>query len=333
MNKWFVSALFIGCFISLIGATTPEVIDNFLDNHVKDTLTSSPTAFTENFYCPLCETSVKEFIGNWNNSRPHASCPHCLCLERHRHLWLFFKTHYSEIFLKKITLLHWAPEEIFAKRFISFPNLTYIAADLFPAKKEWGIIRKLNITHIDLPDNSLDLVMCNHVLEHIPDDKKALSETMRVLKPGGHALFTVPLYYNLNKTYEDFSITDPNERLKAFDQRDHVRKYGWDILKRMEDAGFIVNIHLLKDLPEDQRRLYGLDSYDNDIQNNARRGADIILCKKPSELTTGNKTPLFSYRTLSIPHVTSFTFRWNKGVGCPSSTIVRFSLHYNRLNA
>lgn len=232
-------------------------------------------------FCPLCEQSSKEFIGYKGvNTRPHCRCSNCNSLERHRHLWLCLKRHYSELFTQKITLLHWAPEDILCKYFRSLPNIQYIGADISPYKRECPV-GKYDITDTAIKDNSIDVIICSHVLEHVLEDKKALSETIRVLKPGGYAFIMVPFYHNLKKTYEDPSIVTPKGREKAFDHFEHVRKYGWDLVKRMEDVGFTVNMHLLTALSPEERVYYGLDSFDDDIFHSARRGADVFVCRKP----------------------------------------------------
>ncbi len=243
--------------------------------------------FIQNFclakmFCPLCETTSEKFISEGEiKPRLNAMCPNCKSFERQRHLWLFLKRYHSEIFSKKMTILHWAPEGILCKKLGQHRNLAYIGADLFPINRVGCSPQKLDITRINLESNSIDAVICSHVLEHVPEDRKALLETMRILKPGGWAIFMVPIYNDLKATYEDASITAPEDRKKAFDQRDHVRKYGWDILQRMKDSGFIVSTQLLKDLPLEQREYYGLNKYE-DVSTNARQGADIIFCKKPN---------------------------------------------------
>ncbi len=235
--------------------------------------------------CPVCEKKYEKFIGSVHNTRPHCACPNCYSLERHRHFWLYLKTNHPEIFSENLTLLHWAPEKMLSKKLSSIPNITYIGGDLTPSEKSWCSVQQLDITKIDLPSNSIDVMICSHVLEHVPEDTKALQETMRILKPGGWALFMFPLYHNLLKTYENPAITTPGGRAIAFDHPEHVRKYGWDVIEKMKTIGFTVEKQLLKNLPAEQRLEYGLGipGDEKDFFNNARRGADIIVCKKPLE--------------------------------------------------
>jgi len=118
-------------------------------------------------------------------------------------------------------LLHVAPEPNLRTWLRSLPELDYVSADLDMV----GNDLKLDLTDIALPDSSFHAIICNHVLEHIPDDAKAMSEITRVLKPGGWAILQTPISLSLSQTYEDFLITDPAERERAFGQNGHVRIY------------------------------------------------------------------------------------------------------------
>jgi SAM-dependent methyltransferase len=118
---------------------------------------------------------------------------------------------------------------------------------------------QMDITDITFADNSFELIICNHVLEHIPDDAQAMRELFRVLKPGGLAILQVPISYAIDSTYEDFTIVDSEARLAAFGQRDHVRIYGPDYPQRLGRAGFAVKAHpvteMFRDDEVDQFRL------------------------------------------------------------------------------
>ena len=116
-------------------------------------------------------------------------------------------------------------------------NIDYLTADLNPE----GVMVKMDITDIDYPDSTFDTIICNHVLEHIIDDHKAMSELHRVLKPGGWAILQVPISFSLDKTFEDASVTAPEEREQVFGQCDHVRIYAPDYIDRLEQAGFQVS--------------------------------------------------------------------------------------------
>jgi len=149
-------------------------------------------------------------------------------------LWLFLKT--MTVFETKVKMLHFAPEQAFYNKFINMENIEYTTTDL---NSPLAMI-KADICKLPFASNYFDIILCNHVLEHIENDKKAISELYRVLKPGGVGVFQVPLDMNRISTFEDNSITDPKHRAKIFGQYDHVRIYGLDYFKRLESCGFKV---------------------------------------------------------------------------------------------
>ena len=175
--------------------------------------------------------------------RPHAECPRCLSLERHRLMQLYLEQKMDLFQQGKKRLLHVAPEPIFFKQFLNNPKIDYVSLDKFTKGYKYPK-ETINgdITDLDFPNDSFDAIICSHVLEHIPDDRLAMSELFRVLKPGGWAILQVPLDANREETYEDFSITDPDERQKHFGQFDHVRVYGRDYGDRLTATGFKVTI-------------------------------------------------------------------------------------------
>ncbi|MBK8554775.1 MAG: methyltransferase domain-containing protein [Lewinellaceae bacterium] len=142
---------------------------------------------------------------------------------------------------ENLSLLHVSPEKMLFRKFKTLPGIQYVPADKFDPGYHYpaGTVN-MDITDIQYPDAHFDAVICSHVLEHVPDDAKAMKEIHRVLKPGGWAIMLVPIDANLEKTFEDASITDPEARLKAYGQSDHVRQYGMDFGKRLENAGFTV---------------------------------------------------------------------------------------------
>jgi SAM-dependent methyltransferase len=188
------------------------------------------------------------------HSRANALSPATLSLERHRlmHLYLERKT---DFFSASYKVLHIAPEYCFLKRFKQQPNLEYITADL---ESPWADV-KMDINAMPFEDNSFDVVFCNHVLEHIPDDVHAMREILRVLKPGGWALMQVPMNPDADLTDEDISITDPRERERRFLQDDHFRLYGKDYADRLALAGFRVHIdRLIEELPDEEVKRFAL---------------------------------------------------------------------------
>jgi len=172
----------------------------------------------------------------YGKQRKNALSPSTLSLERHRLMWLYLKDE-TDFFTTNKKVLHMAPEQCFINRFKKLKNLDYTTADLYSP------IVDVKADILDLPfnDNSFDIVICNHVLEHIIDDKKAMQELYRVLKPNGMGIFQIPQDLSLETTYEDFSITSEEERAKHFGQYDHVRVYGKDYFNRLRDVGFEVN--------------------------------------------------------------------------------------------
>jgi len=156
----------------------------------------------------------------------------------HRIAWLYFQKHTTLFDGSPKTLLHIAPEPELAKRFLSVPGMNYLPVDLDTRRP--FVTERMDITEIGYPADSFDGILCSHVLEHIPDDRKAMRELCRVLKPGGWALFMVPLHGK--PTEEDPNCTDPRERERRFGQFDHVRSYGIDLVQRLEESGFTVTV-------------------------------------------------------------------------------------------
>lgn len=186
---------------------------------------------------PIDGKSFRKFLPyGYEQQRPNVLAPSTLSLERHRLLWLYLKNE-TDFFTAPKKVLHMAPEQCFLKLFKAQKNLDYITADLYSPIADV----KADICNLPFENNSFDIVFCNHVLEHIEDDNKAMSELFRVLKPGGMGIFQIPQDLNRNNTYEDFSITKPEDRKKHFGQYDHVRVYGKDYFNKLRSVGFIVN--------------------------------------------------------------------------------------------
>jgi len=214
--------------------------------------------------CPACGSTFRVFISAGKPLRENAKCPRCESAERGRLMWLYLTeaTHLYEGHTE-IKLLHFAPEKFFYEKFSKLPNFLYVPCDLYPEKYIFGgkrKITKVDITRMPFDDRSFDMILCSHVLEHIPDDALAMSELYRVMKPGGWGVFQVPIDHTMEKTYEDFSITTPEGRQKAFGQGDHVRRYGADYKNRLEKAGFKVTVDdfVLK-FSDNELFRYGLD--------------------------------------------------------------------------
>lgn len=185
------------------------------------------------YFCPLCQASYSKFISMGKPPRPNVRCPGCGSLERHRLLWVSVNHLYKQGILKKSgRLLHVAPENCIAKKLRE--DYECISVDMYGS----GVQVKADITSLCFPDECFDVIICNHVLEHVPEDRKALSELYRVLKPGGWGSIQVPI--DGEKTREDPSVIDPVERERLYGQSDHVRQYGEDFRERLRSAGFSV---------------------------------------------------------------------------------------------
>ena len=189
------------------------------------------------FTDPIDGKSFSSFLPyGYGNQRNNVLSPSTLSLERHRLLWLYLKNE-TNFFSAKLRVLHFAPEQAFYKRFKNMSNLEYVTTDLNSPLADV----KADICNLPFKDSEFDIILCNHVLEHIPDDTKAMQELYRVLKVGGMGIFQIPQDLNREITFEDDSITDKKERAKIFGQYDHVRVYGLDYFNKLREIGFKVN--------------------------------------------------------------------------------------------
>ena len=193
---------------------------------------------------PIDGKSFRKFLPyGYETQRPNVLSPSTLSLERHRLLWLYLLNE-TDFFMSKKKVLHMAPEQCFLKRFKKLKH-DYTTADLYSPIADV----KADITNLPFEDESYDIIFCNHVLEHIPDDTKAMQELHRVLKKGGMGIFQIPQDLTRKKTFEDDTITDPKERAKIFGQYDHVRVYGRDYFDKLRSIGFRVKeVDYTKDL-------------------------------------------------------------------------------------
>ncbi|MGG6230128.1 class I SAM-dependent methyltransferase [Tenacibaculum sp. SDUM215027] len=193
----------------------------------------------DNFTDPIDGKSFKKFLPyGYGVQRENALSPSTLSLERHRLMWLFLQRE-SNFFSsnKRLKVLHIAPEQCFLDLFRKQQNLEYTTSDLESPIADV----KADICDLPFEDNSFDVVFCNHVLEHISDDTKAMQELYRVMKVGGFGIFQIPQDLSRETTFEDDSITDPKERAKIFGQYDHVRVYGRDYFNKLRSIGFRVD--------------------------------------------------------------------------------------------
>ncbi len=208
--------------------------------------------------CPICGCKRRRFLPyGYVTSRENALCPRCLSLERHRLLWLYLQRE-TTLLSSQPTLLHIAPEvslmHHFKRIYRKFPE-RYITADLeSPLAKV-----HFDVQNIPFEDGSTDVIICNHLLEHVEDDALAMRELHRVLRSGGWGILLSPVEYDRATTFEDDTITDAAERTRIFGQYDHRRIYGRDYAQRLRDAGFEVEeIDYINQLAPGEAEKYAL---------------------------------------------------------------------------
>lgn len=200
------------------------------------------------------------------NRRENVFAPLSMSLERHRLIWLYMKEK-TNFFSDSIRFLHVAPEYCFLRRFKKLKNIDYVTGDLI---SPWADV-KLDVQKMPFADNEFDAAMCNHVFEHVDDDHQAMSEFYRVLKPGGWAIFQVPIDRSRAETFDDPTITDPKEREKHYWQHDHVRLYGRDYSNKLAAAGFeVTESNFAEEIGPEQAKRYAL-----------QKGEILYVCKKP----------------------------------------------------
>lgn len=208
--------------------------------------------------CPVCGTRYRKFLPyGYVAPRPNALCPRCLSLERHRLLWLYL-TRETDLLNSFPRTLHIAPEVCIMRHlkphFAACPD-RYVTADLESPLADLHF----DVQQIPLADDSVEVVLCNHLLEHVADDRKALRELYRILRPGGWGILLSPVEADYEQTYEDDTITDPDERTRIFGQYDHRRIYGADYADRLREAGFdVLDIDYAASFTQTERTSYAL---------------------------------------------------------------------------
>ncbi len=207
------------------------------------------------FTDPIDGKSFRKFLPyGYENQRENVLSPSTLSLERHRLLWLYLKNE-TDFFTSDKKMLHFAPEQCFLKRFKAMDNLDYTTTDLESPIADV----KADICNLPFENDTYDIIFCNHVLEHIPNDTKAMQELYRILKKGGMAILQIPQDLSRLTTFEDDSITDKKERAKIFGQYDHVRIYGRDYFDKLRSIGFTVDeVDYTANLSEEEIEKYCL---------------------------------------------------------------------------
>jgi SAM-dependent methyltransferase len=221
--------------------------------------------------CELCGGR----FGRFAEQRPGWAvvCPRCGSLPRQRLLWWFLREE-GVLARSGLTILHAAPERGLAQRLRALDGARYTSVDLLDPQATV----QADLTALPFADDAFDVVLCSHVLEHVPDDRAAMRELARVLRPDGLAVVQSPVNYEMAATHEDPQLTDEDERLRRFSQRDHVRVYGPDLRDRLAAAGLQVAIHdPVAHLPAELTARYGLAQPPGPLRN------DLYACtKKPS---------------------------------------------------
>ncbi len=210
--------------------------------------------------CPVCGAKRRKFLPyGYVVSRDNALCPNCLSLERHRLLWLWLQRE-SDLFESRPRLLHVAPEVCLMRHlrrtYAEGGNREdYVTADLESPLADLHF----DIQQIPLADESFDVLFCNHIMEHVEDDRRAMRELYRVLRRGGWGVILSPVELDRATTFEDDSITDEAERTRIFGQYDHRRVYGRDYADRLREAGFEVeDLDYAASLTPDERTRFAL---------------------------------------------------------------------------
>ena len=186
-------------------------------------------------FCPVCESRLARFLPFGGSGRADAYCPVCESLERHRLHWVYLRERSDLFDGRPRRILHVAPETVLAERLRALPGATYVSADLADPRA----MLRLDLMRLPFEGDAFDAILCSHVLEHVPDDRAAMRELRRVLRPGGIALLPVPPI-RAERTSEDPAEADPAERRRRFGHPDHVRRYGRDYPERLREAGFRV---------------------------------------------------------------------------------------------
>ena len=200
--------------------------------------------------CTICNESFRTYVGS-----PLGGCPGCGAPERARLLWFFLERHRPDLLTGSPLVLQIAPDTGLESRLRSMKGIRYLSGDLH----EPEAMVQLDLTKLDLPDSCFDLIICLHVLAHISEDRRAMREMFRILRPGGVALIMTPMNTSVHDTYEDPSIIDPNDRDKAYGEWDFVRVYGMDFSDRLKESGFAVEIaQPAEQISEPERRMMGI---------------------------------------------------------------------------
>jgi SAM-dependent methyltransferase len=240
--------------------------------------------FGNHYHCPVCGSSVRKLLssghqfevlseldvvgGGW---RPQDRCPVCHANDRIRLLFYYLKEEMG-VFGKKGRLLHFAPERALDEKFTAVPGIDYVPSDIDARRyRHLRNFRECDVVSLPFKDHEFDWIICCHVLEHVPDDRQALRELYRVLRPNGVAILQVPIARKLGHTLEDPSATSRESRIRRFGQEDHVRLYAADFVTRLASAGFIVEVYSGGDVTAEVAMAWHMNPREQ-----------LFICKKPA---------------------------------------------------
>lgn len=245
----------------------PDKIFHLLRNSKKEVLKLFYRG--DKVYCVCCGSSFRSFAPFGVNKLPNRMCLECDSLERDRLMWMYLEMK-TDLYNKQVKMLHVAPERIFYKKFKNMPNIEYYPVDKYPAPYPSGT-KYMDLLNHQLPPESFDVIICNHVFQYIEQDLQAMRAVYSLLKKGGWAILQVPIDWNREFTFEDFTITDPAQREIVFGLREHVRWYGKDYGSKLEKAGFEVKKDdFISEFTAEELTHYGL-----------WKGQPIWYCKRP----------------------------------------------------
>lgn len=233
----------------------------------------------DKYECNICHSNLKLMKDGGINdvffeqhrvigggARKHVTCPVCNSGDRERFVYYYLK-HNTDLFKDSCSaVLHFAPEPHIEQEIRNNPSCKYITGDIVPGRADYVV----DITNIQFSENMFDYVICNHVIEHIIDEEKAINELKRVLKPDGTIILSTPISISDEKTYENPNIISPEDRLKYFGQEDHVRLYGLDVKERWSKYGLIIDEYNSEDITDKNI----VDKYGFIV------GDRIFICKK-----------------------------------------------------
>jgi Methyltransferase domain len=233
---------------------------------------------------PICGHHFRR-LATGSSGEPNSVCPRCWSAERHRLLWLFLNRETS-LLRDRLRVLHFAPERGISRRLWQQRNLSYVTADIAPGRAAVTA----DLTNLPFANGRFDVVLCSHVLEHIGDDRAAIAELHRVLRPGGWAALQHPIDPDRAVTYEDPSVTTPEDRDREFFQSDHVRVYGRDIYERLREPGFDVEVvRYIDRISRSERDRYRLDQVPSPRPERDLEADTIYLCRVPSPGTVATE--------------------------------------------